>query len=69
MFQGTVKWFNHEKGYGFLALDDGQDDVFVHISAAKAAHMISLNEGDCARFDIGEERPGRKCAVRLKLAA
>jgi CspA family cold shock protein len=69
MFQGRVKWFNHEKGYGFLARDDGQPDIFFHVSAVKAAGLLSVNEGDRIQFDLGEERQGRKCAVRLKLMA
>ncbi len=52
MAQGTVKWFNAEKGYGFIAVDGGGADVFVHYSAIDASGFRSLDEGQKVEFDI-----------------
>ena len=62
--KGTVKWFNPQKGYGFIARDDNEKDVFVHSSAAQAA-SLELNEGDQLTFDVetGEKGPS---AVNLQ---
>lgn len=57
MNHGTVKWFNAEKGYGFITNDDTGDDIFVHFSAIQADGYKSLNEGQKVTFDI--ERDGR----------
>ena len=61
---GKVKWFNTTKGYGFIAREDNEKDVFVHSSAAKAANL-NLNEGDALTFEveIGEKGPS---AVNLQ---
>src|SRR5207248_2215358 len=52
MAQGTVKWFNGQKGFGFIQPDDGGKDVFVHISAVERAGMHNLNEGQKVSFDV-----------------
>jgi CspA family cold shock protein len=65
MAQGTVKWFNTTKGYGFIQPDDGGKDVFVHISAVERAGLRSLNEGQAVSFELKDER-GKTAAVDLK---
>ena len=67
MAQGTVKWFNSQKGFGFIQPDNGGSDVFVHISAVQAAGFHSLNEGQKITFDIVTER-GKSAAANLKAA-
>jgi len=57
MATGTVKFFNTQKGYGFIVQDDGGPDVFVHISAVERAGMHQLNEGQKLSFDV---QPGRR---------
>ena len=52
MASGTVKWFNAQKGYGFIQPDDGSKDVFVHISAVQRANLSTLNEGQKIRYEI-----------------
>jgi CspA family cold shock protein len=64
---GTVKWFNTQKGYGFIQPDDGSKDVFVHITAVEAAGMRSLNEGQKVSFEITTER-GKSAATKLAAA-
>ena len=68
MPQGTVKWFNGTKGYGFIAPDDGSKDVFVHISAVERAGMRSLNEGQRINFELERSQQGRVAAVNLQNA-
>jgi cold shock protein len=63
---GTVKWFNAQKGYGFIAPDGGGKDVFVHISAVEKAGFSSLAEGAKVTFDIVANR-GKESAENLKL--
>jgi CspA family cold shock protein len=67
MAQGTVKWFNATKGYGFIMPQDGGKDVFVHITAVQAAGLKGLNDGQKVNFDIAMER-GKAAATNLKLA-
>ena len=63
--QGTVKFFNAMKGFGFIARDDGQPDAFVHISAVERAGLPTINEGDRFEFDIEVDRRGKYAAVNL----
>ena len=65
MTTGTVKWFNGQKGFGFIQPDDGGKDVFVHISAVERAGLSGLNEGQKVSFEKREER-GKIAAVDLK---
>ena len=62
---GTVKWFNMEKGFGFITPDGADKDVFVHITAVRQAGMDGLNEGDRVRFEIKPGRDGRTAAEDL----
>jgi len=66
MSEGTVKWFNAQKGYGFIQPTDGSKDVFVHISALERAGLMSLNEGQKVSFDIERGQQGKTSAVNLK---
>lgn len=65
---GTVKWFNSQKGYGFIQPDDGTKDVFVHISAVEVSGLGSLNEGQKVSFDVENGQKGKVSAVNLKRA-
>ncbi len=64
---GTVKWFNAQKGFGFIQPDNGGKDAFVHISAVERAGMRTLVEGQRVSFEVQTER-GRSAAVNLKTA-
>ena len=66
MARGTVKWFNSQKGYGFIQPTDGGRDVFVHISAVERAGLSSLNEGQRVEFEITENR-GKMSAENLRV--
>jgi CspA family cold shock protein len=67
MTTGTVKWFNAQKGYGFIQPETGEKDVFVHISAVERAGLGSLREGQKVSFDIErDQRSGRVSATNLK---
>ena len=63
---GTVKWFNGRKGYGFIEPDDGENDVFVHITAVQASGMDGLDEGQKLSFDLEEAKNGKTNAVNLQ---
>jgi cold shock protein len=67
MANGTVKWFNATKGFGFIQPDQGGDDVFVHISAVERAGMTTLKEGARVSYDLATEK-GKTSAANLKLA-
>jgi cold shock protein len=67
MTQGTVKWFNSQKGFGFIQPDDGSQDVFVHISTVERAGMSSLNEGQKVSFDVvANRKTGKSAAENLR---
>ena len=69
MNKGTVKWFNNQKGFGFIQPDAGGTDVFVHISAVERAGMSTLNEGQKVSFDVvADRRTGKSAAENLKAA-
>jgi CspA family cold shock protein len=69
MNSGTVKWFNSTKGFGFIAPDDGANDVFVHISAVERAGLGSLVEGQKVSYDIVQDRrSGKSSADNLRAA-
>ena len=67
MTTGTVKWFNDQKGYGFISPDQGGKDVFVHISAVEKAGMRSLAEGQKVSYELmTDRRTGKTAADRLR---
>jgi cold shock protein len=65
MASGTVKWFNSQKGFGFIQPDDGGKDVFVHISAVERAGMANLAEGQKISYEVTMDR-GKPAAANLK---
>ena len=67
MANGSVKWFNATKGFGFIEPQDGSKDVFVHITAVQAAGLTALNDGQKVSYDVVAER-GKQVAANLKLA-
>jgi CspA family cold shock protein len=67
MATGTVKWFNAQKGFGFIAPDDGGNDAFVHISAVERSGLGDLREGQKVRFElVADRRTGKMSADHLK---
>ena len=69
MSTGTVKWFNAQKGFGFIQPDDGGKDVFVHISAVERAGLNGLNEGQKISYELlADRRSGKMSADQLKAA-
>jgi CspA family cold shock protein len=69
MNKGTVKWFNSQKGFGFIQPESGNKDVFVHITAVERAGMSTLNEGQKVTFDIvADRRTGKSAAENLRAA-
>lgn len=67
MATGTVKWFNAEKGFGFIAPDEGGKDVFVHITAVRAAGLEGLKDDQKVSFELQDGRDGRSSAGDLQL--
>ena len=65
---GTVKFFNTDKGYGFIQPEDGGNDAFVHITAVERAGMQTLNQDQKVSYDLEEDRRGKMSAVNLKPA-
>lgn len=69
MANGTVKWFNTTKGYGFIQPEDGTADVFVHISKVESSELGELNEGDRIGYDLEKDRrSGKMSAANLRSA-
>jgi CspA family cold shock protein len=69
MTTGTVKWFNPDKGYGFIQPDDGGKDVFVHISAVQQSGLRNLQEGQKISYElIADKRTGKPSAANLRAA-
>ena len=67
MAQGTVKWFNATKGFGFIQPDEGGKDVFVHISAVERSGLQGLNDNQKVSYDLEAGRDGRSSAANLQL--
>lgn len=66
-FTGSVKWFNQQKGFGFIVPDDGGSDVFVHVTAVEQSALGALNEGQRIAYDVAADR-GKTKAINLKAA-
>ncbi len=64
MSKGTVKWFNSEKGYGFITPEDGGKDLFVHFSEIQGSGHVSLNDGQTVEYEVGEGQKG-PCATNV----
>ena len=65
---GTVKFFNADKGYGFIAPDNGGTDAFVHISAVEQAGMTTLNQNQRVQYELEQDRRGKMAAINLQAA-
>lgn len=68
MITGTVKFFNADKGYGFIAPNGGGDDAFVHISAVERAGMVTLNKDQSVSYELQTDQRGKTSAVNLQPA-
>lgn len=66
MITGTVKFFNNDKGYGFIAPEDGSSDAFVHISAVERAGMATLNKDQRVSYELETDLRGKTSAVNLQ---
>ena len=62
--QGKIKWFNPTRGYGFITPDEGDKDVFLHVSALEQANITELKEGETIQFELGENR-GKTTAINI----
>ncbi|WP_193181390.1 cold-shock protein [Nisaea sediminum] len=69
MANGTVKWFNSTKGYGFIEPEDGSNDAFVHITALERSGIASLDEGQRVSFDLVPGQNGKMSAENLKMVS
>ena len=69
MANGTVKWFNSTKGYGFIAPEDGSNDAFVHITALERSGIAGLDEGQRVSFDLVPGQNGKMSAENLKMVS
>lgn len=67
MAYGTVKWFNTDKGYGFITPDQGARDVFVHITALRSSGLESVKEGERLEFELTQNQDGKTKATGLRL--
>ncbi|MBC8158336.1 MAG: cold-shock protein [Rhodospirillales bacterium] len=67
MIKGTVKWFNGQKGYGFIAPEDGSEDAFVHVSALEQAGLSGLDEGQQVEFELVRGRNGKMAAQNISV--
>ena len=65
---GTVKFFNHDKGYGFIAPEDGGNDAFVHVTAVERAGMATLNKDQRVSYELEQDKRGKMSAVNLASA-
>ena len=65
MTEGTVKFFNSQKGYGFITPDDGGQDAFVHVTAVEAAGLGTLQDGQRVSYDLQDDRRGKQSATNL----
>lgn len=68
MTTGKVKWFNSQKGFGFIQPNDGSQDIFVHISAVERAGLKGLNEGQTVSYDLEHGQRGRISAINLQVS-
>lgn len=68
MANGTVKWFNSSKGFGFIEPEGGRKDIFVHISALERSGLSTLADGQAVTFDVEAGRDGRESAINIALA-
>jgi CspA family cold shock protein len=68
MATGTVKFFNYDKGYGFISNDDGGNDAFVHVSAVEASGMNTLNKDQRVSYEVETDKNGKSAAVNLQSA-
>ena len=64
LMQGKIKWFNPTRGYGFITPDEGDKDVFIHVSALEEANITELQEGETVQFELGENR-GKTTAINI----